>query len=123
MADPHHIFSNEDALVLDADVAKNERKIGAFRPKNDKLYLGLPEAFKEKQLLALSESLLMLSAKQRMKHLWYDSHFSALTISFIVRRLHVDCELSDAGFEAIEKLTMNNLKDSTAVYLRYLIYY
>ena len=71
MADPAHIFSNEDALVLDADVGKNERMIRAFRSKNDNLYLGLPETFKEEQLSVLSESLLTLSAKHRLKHFWY----------------------------------------------------
>ena len=44
---------------------------------------------------------------------------AALTVSFAIGRLIVGCEISEAGFEAMENLMLDNLKDSTAFYLKY----
>ena len=72
MADPAHIFSKEDALVLDAnDIGNNEQTIRKFRPKNGKLCLWFEESFKEKQLSTLSGLLSLVFTKYVLEHFWY----------------------------------------------------
>lgn len=120
MADPNHIFSNEDVLVLDTDdVGNSERIIRGFRQKTGKLCLELQETLKEGQLSTLSESLSMLSAKHILEHFWYASYSTGLTVATFVARFIVHCKMSDAGFEAMENFVLNNLDDSIGIYLTY----
>ena len=120
MADPSHIFSDENSLWLDAaDVRKNERMIREFCAKNGKLWLVFPETFKEEQLSALSELLSILPEKQKLQHFWYVSHSTCLGLSSFLARLVTLYEMSDDGFETMEKLILNKLDASTAIYLTY----
>ena len=120
MADPAHIFSNEDELVLDAaDVENSERMVKGFRSQNGRLCLELPETFKEEQLLGLSQSLSTLSTKHALEHFWYISRSTSLFRSNFVVRLVVLCEMSDASFEAMANLVLKNLDSSAAIYLEY----
>ena len=70
MARPGHVFSRQDYLDLGDDDNENLRKIEGFRPVDGKLSLMLIKGFKEDNLLAPSEALLLAFDKWKLKDFW-----------------------------------------------------
>ena len=70
MARPNHVFSRQDYLKVGSDDDKNLRQIKRFRPQDGNLSLKLRKGFKEDNLLALSEALLLAFNKWKLKDFW-----------------------------------------------------
>ena len=70
MANPAHVFSRQDYLDLGSDDDENLRQIERFHPQDGKLSLDLRKGFKEDNLLALSEALLLALNKWKLKVFW-----------------------------------------------------
>ena len=70
MADPTHLFADEDQVHLGSNLAVNKERIREFRPKNGKLALCFDKDFIEEQLVKLSSSLSSLLARNEIVITW-----------------------------------------------------
>ena len=70
MAQPNHIFADQDCLELVNDDDDNLKAIQAFHPTDDKLALFLQETFNYQNLLRVFESLSNNFDRWKLTKVW-----------------------------------------------------